>query len=486
MVVKPEMAIKVDKVSKEYTIWSSPSARLHGPLLGQIGQLPFLPSRMRAWCNRLSHESFQDFYALRNVSFEVKKGECVGIIGQNGAGKSTLLQIIAGILEPTTGSVEVRGRITALLELGSGFNPEFTGRENVYLNGSVLGLSADEVKAKLDEIAAFADIGDFLDQPTKTYSSGMVVRLAFAVQSTLNSDILIVDEALAVGDEAFQRKCFSRIHTFQEQGGTILFVSHSAGTVVELCERVILLDRAELLLSGAPKSVVSKYHKLLYAPADKRDSVREEIRTIQGPSVADFKSPGPAATSAAAAASDNDPSLEESYDPGMVPKSTVSYAARGTRILSPHVATTDGRRVNVLVRGKTYTYKYKAEFSQTSFKVRFGMLIKTVSGFELGGGVTHPLGDGLECVEKGRTVQVEFRFRCLLQPGVYFLNAGVLGLAETAEVFLDRHVDVAMFRVQHETDILSTAVVDFCVEPRVTVLDPASTPQSPTLVANSV
>lgn len=223
---------------------------------------------------------YKEFWALKDVSFEVKKGETVGIIGRNGSGKSTLLQMICGTLSPTGGSVETRGRIAALLELGSGFNPEFTGRKNVYMNAAVLGLSPEEVDARFDDIAACADIGQFIEQPVKTYSSGMVVRLAFAVAINVEPEILIVDEALSVGDELFQRKCFSRIETIKNNGATILFVSHSGGTIVELCDRAVLMDSGEKLAVGVPKQIVGHYQKLLYAPADKHESIREQIRRM--------------------------------------------------------------------------------------------------------------------------------------------------------------------------------------------------------------
>jgi len=214
-----EIVLKVENIGKRYEIYEVPHHRLLQTLL------------------RGRKQFYKEFWALRDVSFEVKKGECLGIIGRNGCGKSTLLQIIAGTLAPTTGSVSVNGKIAALLELGSGFNPEFTGRENVYMNGAIMGLSKAEMDQKFDEIAAFADIGEFIDQPVKIYSSGMYVRLAFAAAINVDPDILIIDEALSVGDELFQRKCFSRIEAIKSSGATILFVSHSGGTIVELCDR---------------------------------------------------------------------------------------------------------------------------------------------------------------------------------------------------------------------------------------------------------
>lgn len=254
-----DTVIQVEKLSKAYTIWSSPAARLHGPVLGRVGQWPFLPAGIRQLCRHLSHESFRNFYALSDVSFEVRKGESVAVIGLNGSGKSTLLQMLAGTLEPTEGAVALKGRVAALLELGSGFNPEFTGRENVVLNATILGLKSDEIEERFPKIAEFADIGEFIEQPVKTYSSGMVVRLAFAVLTQVEPDILIIDEALAVGDFLFQQKCYDCLREFQRKGCTFLFVSHAMGTVLDLCSRAILLEKGRMTYDGPAKEAVGLY-----------------------------------------------------------------------------------------------------------------------------------------------------------------------------------------------------------------------------------
>ena len=236
------IAIRVDNVGKCYEMYGKPSHRLWQTLT-------------------MGHKTFyKEFWALRNINFEVKKGECVGIIGRNGSGKSTLLQIIAGTLTPTTGNVEVNGRVAALLELGSGFNPEFTGRDNIYMNASILGLTKIEINAKYDRIVAFADIGEFIDQPVKTYSSGMIVRLAFAVQVTIEPDILIVDEALSVGDVFFQQKCFNRLRSLQKSGTTLLFVSHDLSTVKSLCDKCIYLEEGKIKCLGASTEICDSYY----------------------------------------------------------------------------------------------------------------------------------------------------------------------------------------------------------------------------------
>lgn len=252
--------ISVRDLSKAYRIWRNPSLRLTFPLWQAVSRLAPKSSGVKKKVGDYAHSAFRDFFALNGVSFEIPKGESIGIIGRNGSGKSTLLQIIAGTLQPTSGSVDVRGRVAALLELGSGFNPEFTGRENVYLNGAVLGLSRREMDEKFDGIAAFADIGDFIDQPIKIYSSGMLVRLAFAVQTAVDPDILIVDEALSVGDIFFQQKCAARMRKLRDDGTTLLFVSHDLGSVRDLCERTLYLRHGRTAFWGESQQAIAHYH----------------------------------------------------------------------------------------------------------------------------------------------------------------------------------------------------------------------------------
>jgi len=433
-----DFAIRVRGLSKCYHIYDKPQDRLKQGL----------------WRGR--RQFYREFWALRDVSFEIKQGETVGIIGRNGSGKSTLLQMIAGTLTPTSGTVEVKGRVAALLELGSGFNPEFSGRENVYMNGAILGLSEAEVSARYEEIAAFADIGDFIEQPVKTYSSGMVVRLAFAVAINVDPEILIIDEALSVGDELFQRKCFSRIEALRARGVTILFVSHSGGQIVELCDRAVLMDRGEKLAAGLPKQIVGRYLKLLYASAEMRELMREQIRDM------DEQVATNASDNGGAIQPHHAPIAQESFDPNLKPSSTIEYESHGARIEAPAVWTLAGTKVNNLVRGGTYRYSYTVHFAESASNVRFGMLIKTTSGVELGGGTTATLAKGsLAHVESGSTYQVEFRFSCALNAGIYFLNAGVVGDINGIEVFLHRVVDIALFRVLPDSESLATGIVDF-------------------------
>lgn len=255
--------ISVEEVSKAYRIWASPAQRLISPLAEETARL--LPSAMREGLRHRARSGYKDFYALERVSFDVKPGEAVGIIGRNGAGKSTLLQIIAGTLQPTIGRIQVRGRVAALLELGAGFNPDFTGRENVHLSGAVLGLTRREVEERFEEITVFADIGEFIDQPVKTYSSGMLMRLAFAVNTCVDPDILIVDEALSVGDAPFQAKCFRRLRQLIDKGVSLLFVSHDIGTVRSICSRALWLKSGRVEMWGEAKAVAREYEKYCWA-----------------------------------------------------------------------------------------------------------------------------------------------------------------------------------------------------------------------------
>src|SRR4028119_1905104 len=250
-----EIAISLKNVSKCYKRYSHPVDRLKEILL---------PNKSHA----------DNFWALQEINLKVAQGETLGIIGQNGSGKSTLLQIIAGTLTPTTGEVGVNGRVSALLELGSGFNPEFTGRQNVFFNGQILGLSREEVEVKFNDIAAFSEIGDFIDRPVKTYSSGMFVRLAFAVAVSVKPEIFIVDEALAVGDIYFQQKCFERLREMKSSGTTILFVSHDSSAVYKLCRRAILIEAGEIVFDDKARVVIDLYEaKLLKKKDIKPDAV---------------------------------------------------------------------------------------------------------------------------------------------------------------------------------------------------------------------
>ena len=273
------IAISVRDVGKRYEMYETPRDRLK----------QFVLPRLASMSGVAPKQYFKEFWALKGISFDVKKGESVGIMGRNGSGKSTLLQIVTGTLAPTCGTVQVSGRVAALLELGSGFNPEFTGRENVYLNGALLGFSKQQMDDRFDAIASFADIGPHLEQPVKTYSSGMMLRLAFAVQVQVGPDILIVDEALAVGDALFQKRCFQRIEKLVSDGTTLLFVSHDQESVRTLTHRAVLLNKGAVVTAGASSEVVLDYRRLLheeeaayYGSLAQDLAQRAEIRRLEG------------------------------------------------------------------------------------------------------------------------------------------------------------------------------------------------------------
>ena len=445
--------IEVSGLSKCFQIYSKPSDRLL--------QL-MVPAASRLFGVR-GKRYFREFWALRDASFNIAAGEVVGIVGRNGSGKSTLLQLICGTLTPTHGEVIVRGRVAALLELGSGFTPEFTGRENVYLNAAVIGLSKQETDEKFDEILEFADIGAFIDEPIKTYSSGMTVRLAFAVAINADPSVLVVDEALAVGDELFQRKCFARLEAMRSRGVTILFVSHAAGTVIELCDRAILLDGGELLMQSDPRSVIRSYHKLLYAPSDQLAEIRQQIAcaSLESPSLSPEHEASPDSDSDS---NGSESSQDETFDPAFVSQIAMTYSSNGAAIADVGIFSSGGLRVNGLVRGREYFLRYRVWFDRSLFGVRFGMLIKSVTGVHLGGALSHStLGEGL-MFQADDSALVEFRFRCHLNPGVYFVNAGVFGIENEAETLLHRIADAAVFRVLPSSDQRPQEMIDFgCV-----------------------
>ncbi|ERH61427.1 ABC transporter ATP-binding protein [Pseudomonas simiae] len=442
-----DIAIEVKGVSKCFHIYDAPRDRF----------LQFFNGKRKQY--------FREFWALRNVSFVVNKGETVGVIGRNGSGKSTLLQIICGTLTPSAGSVLTTGRVAALLELGSGFNPDFSGRENVYMNAAILGLSRDETDARFSEIEAFAEIGSFIDQPVKSYSSGMMVRLAFAVAINVDPQILIVDEALSVGDELFQRKCFARIEAIKAAGATILFVSHSGSAIVELCDRAILLDNGDKLTEGLPKNVIGKYQKLLYAPSDKVDAIRASVSVGEGTSAA-----GVAASQSGTASRKAPDELDEFFDPHLKSQSEMSYESHGALIRTPQIINMAGEPVNCIKRGRTYRYTYEVGFSVAATAVRFGMMIKTLAGVELGGAATAlHAQDAISYVEPGASIRIEFAFECNLNAGTYFLNAGVLGVTNGGKTYLHRLLDACLFRVLPGPDLLATGIIDFKCVPDVLI-----------------
>jgi lipopolysaccharide transport system ATP-binding protein len=451
-----DAAISVQSVTKAYRIWRDPAARLKMPLWNAVkGAIP-RAVRPRALRERIgsagANRYYKDFFALRNVSFEVSRGSAVGIVGRNGSGKSTLLQVICGTLTPTSGSVTARGRIAALLELGSGFNPEFTGLENVFLNGAVLGLSRERVESRLDEILAFADIGPFAEQPVKTYSSGMRMRLAFAVQVAVEPEVLIVDEALGVGDEAFQQKCFARLRKLRDAGTTLLFVSHDAGTVLSLCDRAVLLDQGSLVSEGAPKEVIARYHALLYAPGGAALEPASPQASLEHPgATSGGELPDPL---------QKGPTDESFFDHSLAVRDPVCYAHRGVRITGFSLLNEKGARVNVLSHGCRYTVTVQAACEQSSAGVFFGSMISTLKGMPLSGFNTPHMRRPIPVLEAGQSVVWSYTFTCMLLESTYVVELGVGGLVgDNPFAFLHRIEDALLFRVLPMPALPNSALV---------------------------
>ncbi|MCS3507915.1 ABC transporter ATP-binding protein [Achromobacter sp. JUb104] len=409
-----EKVISVENVSKRFEMYSQPRDRL----------LQFLSFGRRQY--------FKEFWALRNVSLDVKKGETVGILGRNGSGKSTLLQIIAGTLAPTSGEASVNGKLAALLELGSGFNPDFTGRENVYLNGSILGFSKDQMDERIDEIISFADIGEHLEQPVKTYSSGMYVRLAFAVQACVQPDVLIVDEALSVGDEKFQRKCFDYIERLRAGGCAILIVTHATSTVEKFCQRAALLHKGELHGLGPAKEVVDQYHALLYS--DERTYLRYlNANMSSGDATADEKS------AVVEQASTGTLDLSPDADPGM------RALIRGWRSLDAA-----GVQCEAFEIGQKARIEVDVEVFAPITLMQAGLLVRTVEGVSAFGTSTLYHDSSYPDAKAGDRLRVVFDLELALCEGNYFVTLAIAEEVTKAGMdYLDRKTDVIILKVSH-------------------------------------
>ncbi|MEH2330251.1 ABC transporter ATP-binding protein [Nostoc sp.] len=378
-----EIAISLKNISKCYKRYARPVDRLKELLL---------PAKSRA----------QEFWALQDISLEISKGDTVGIIGQNGSGKSTLLQIIAGTLTPTTGKLYVNGRVSALLELGSGFNPEFTGRQNVFFNGQVLGLSRAEIEAKFDKIASFAEIGDFLEHPVKTYSSGMVVRLAFAVVANTEPSILIVDEALAVGDAKFQARCMKRIRQLKEEGVTILFVSHDSGSVKMLCNSAILMNHGRILEIGEPKQVVNHYIALL--SSDKNEFELEQYN----PEETNFIE-----TNAGFVKNNQ----HDNY--------TCRHGNKLATINKVIISDLKGREITQIETGKSFQIGVLMQAQTEISDLIVGISIKSLMGLVIYGTNTHLQKIKLPCLNQEQQLIVSFQVPCYMNKGIYTVTVGI-------------------------------------------------------------
>lgn len=399
-----EIAVKVEGLSKCYQIYDQPMDRLKQFVLPKLQHGLGIPTK----------QYFQDFWALKDISFEIKRGETVGIVGRNGSGKSTLLQIICGTLAPTAGNVYTSGRIAALLELGSGFNPEFTGRENVYMNAAVLGLSKEEVDSRFESIVEFADIGDFIEQPVKTYSSGMMLRLAFAVQAQVEPDILIVDEALAVGDAKFQAKCFKRLRQLKDGGTSILLVTHSSEQIVMHSSRALLLDGGCAIEYGEPRYVINRYMDLLFGKKRRNRSTGFSSELIDAESTEHANSQLNLTQDIFAS--------RQGYNPYEYRWGDASAA-----ILDFYLAADGKPYPSFIETGQTITLDIAIKFHETLIRPIVGITIKTKEGVTVYGVNTETLEtDEINPLGSKDTVAlVHTSFVCRLAQGDYFVSLGV-------------------------------------------------------------
>ena len=427
------MVIEVKNVHKEF--------KLYGRQLDRIKEA------LSFFSNKSYHRSF---HALSDISFSIDKGDTVGIIGRNGSGKSTLLQIICSILQPTAGSVAVEGRISALLELGAGFNPEFTGRENVFLNGSILGIERAEMEKCFADIERFADIGEFINQPVKNYSSGMYVRLAFAVAINVNPDILIVDEALSVGDTLFQAKCFAKFREFQERGVTILFVTHAMDLVTRYCNRALLLEEGKLGASDTAKHVVDEYHRRLakfYNPngiVEDQAEVHESIKENESEDEYLDKEDITEERELRDKVSNHQRTSELSYQ--LNPNEN-RYGNGKAEIIEVGIDSLSEKEKYSFAHGENYRFWFKTQFHETIDDPITAFTIKDSKGFDLTGTNTLFKNKQIGRVEKGEVILTEFDQRMMLNPGGYLLSFGCAGFENGEYVVYDRRYDVIAFDV---------------------------------------
>lgn len=411
MVTKIQSAISVRRLSKSFKLYTSPNALLKE----FMGQVP------------------QEFVALDNVSFDVRQGEAVGIMGRNGAGKSTLLRIIAGTLDKTSGSVAVNGRVSAILELGTGFRPEYTGRENVITGGLCLGMSRKEIESKLESIIDFSELDEFIDRPFKTYSSGMQARLTFSTAVHIDPDILIVDEALGVGDAKFQRKCFEKMNQFRQKGCAILLVSHDMNTVASFCDRAILLQRGQVLMDDNAADVSRVYYQMLLGNGDV-----------------------PKAPIVAAVSGEDEACIAPS------PQATRTGTQNGAELVAYAIETEQGRSVNTLVSGQRFTVRIRARFHRDILEPTFGFLVRDVRGVDVFGVDTFGARIQLPPCKAGG--ELEFRLPCTmwLAKGNFFLSPSVGCIEDGAT--LDMHLDALCFSVSTPLRVHDISLVNMLPE----------------------
>ena len=436
-----DIAIKVTDLTKKYKLYGKNSDRLKDAL----GLLP--------------KDSCSEHLALNHVNLEVKRGETIGIIGTNGSGKSTILKIITGVLSPTSGSVEVDGHISALLELGAGFNMEYNGIDNIYLNGMMIGFSEEEIDKRLDAILEFADIGDYVYQPVKTYSSGMFVRLAFAVAINIDPEILIVDEALSVGDVFFQAKCYHKFEEFKKQGKTILFVSHDLSTISRYCDRAILLNQGVVLGEGAPKKMIDIYKQVLVGqyPLPENDFKSlledEDIRKAAEEAGEKADKKNKAGKTEEKAAGENPELLE--------------YGNGAAEITEFYTTDSKGLRTNSVIKGSEFTIHMKVKFVRDVAAPIFAFTFKNIMGIEISGTNSMVEKAFLEPVKAGDVKDITFTQRMQLQGGEYLVSFGVTGFEQDDFVVYHRLYDAMNITVVSDKNTVGY----FDMESKVSVTD---------------
>lgn len=407
-----ENAIEIAHLTKKYKIFLSPVDRIKESLS------PF-------------HKRYStDFYALKDISLSIRKGETIGIIGKNGAGKSTLLKIITGVLTPTDGKVDVHGRIASLLELGAGFNPEMTGIENIYLNGTIMGISRGEMENRLVDIVNFADIGDFIYQPVKTYSSGMFARLAFAVNAFVEPDILIVDEALSVGDLEFQSKCYRKFKQLKKKGITILLVTHDANAILNYCERAVLMDKGHIVTVGVPKKVVDTYKKRLAAKAITK------------------KSGGKKKTNIEKNATDDQKNLHALWKESLtLNKNFLEYGDGAAEILDFAILNHEGEITSIINNEEVAEIKFLLKINRQIDNPIFAFSIKDLKGIEVLGTNTMLMETEIGICNPGEVMTVTFRTCLPLHAGKYQLSLGCTEYVATNLCAHHRLYDVAFLEI---------------------------------------
>ncbi|MFT8350520.1 ABC transporter ATP-binding protein [Clostridium saccharoperbutylacetonicum] len=402
-----DIAIRVKQVSKMYKLYDRPIDRLKESLSLRKKVL------------------YHEHYALNNVDFEIKRGETVGIIGTNGSGKSTILKIITGVLNPTKGEIEVNGRISALLELGAGFNQEYTGIQNIYLNGTMMGFTKEEIDKKVENIIEFADIGEFINQSVKTYSSGMFVRLAFAVAINIEPEILIVDEALSVGDVFFQAKCYKKFEDFKKEGKTILFVSHDLGSIGKYCDRAILLNKGTKLEEGKPKEIIDIYKKILVNQLDDDSSDSDESDTVVQTIIKN----------------------EQWKQYITINPNALNYGNNLAEIVDFCIMDDQGKITNSIFKGEFFTIKMKVIFNEQIQEPIFAFTIKDLKGTEITGTNTMIEKCDITLVKQGEIKEISFTQKMNLRGNEYLLSLGCTGYREGEFTVYHRLYDVCNITV---------------------------------------